>query len=97
MGGRLYPTGGCSDMDLTDEQWVVVCPLKGMSWPPTTHPHDGAHGPTPCYTCGCPVPEKVQTRHTQDVSLSRRAVPAHNNTGTQQFHHGARRVRRRSP
>jgi hypothetical protein len=32
--------------------------------------------PTPRYTCGCLVPEKAQTRHTRDVSLSRRAAPA---------------------
>ncbi len=45
--------------DLTDEQWVVE-PLKGMSSPPTTLPNDGAYGPTPRYTCRCPVPQKAQ-------------------------------------
>ena len=83
-------------MDLTDEQWAVVYPLKGMFWPPTTHPPDGAPGPTPCYSCGGPVLEKVQTRHTKDVSLGRRAASAHTRTGTQQFQHGATRVRGRS-
>src|SRR5262245_61203056 len=73
--GRMQRT-----RDLTYEQWVVVCPLKGISGVPTLTLRTGRMDRHGAIVADVPSRTKRKTRHTQDASLGRRATPAHTTT-----------------